>query len=224
VVVADAGYWHQAQMEDIVTRGIQVLVPPDANKREGARPGWDGGLCAFMRRVLASDLGDRLYRQRKAMIEPVFGDMKFNRRIDRFQRSWEIRVPLGVATRHRPPICSSSPRITRPPPRLEGAVGRHRAPAAHWSLIHAIPSSRRPMARIPYATATMGSSSRPGSASDLCCQARAAVATRRRRSAPTINGRPTQAPATTFVYSGMAQGSGGALERLGAFDRRGREL
>jgi hypothetical protein len=36
VVLADAGYWHQAQMEDIVTRGIQVLVPPDANKRKGA--------------------------------------------------------------------------------------------------------------------------------------------------------------------------------------------
>jgi len=35
-VVTDAGYWHQAQMEDIVTRGIQVLVPPAANKRKSA--------------------------------------------------------------------------------------------------------------------------------------------------------------------------------------------
>jgi hypothetical protein len=30
VVVADAGYWHHAQMQDIVNRGIPVLVPPDA--------------------------------------------------------------------------------------------------------------------------------------------------------------------------------------------------
>jgi hypothetical protein len=36
---------------------MQVLVPPDANKRKGARPGWDGGLYAFMCRVLATDLG-----------------------------------------------------------------------------------------------------------------------------------------------------------------------
>jgi transposase len=86
VVVADAGYWHQAQMEDIVTRGIQVLVPPDASKRKGPRPGWDGGLYAFMRRVLATDLGAGLYGKRRVMIEPVFGDVKFNRRIDRFQR------------------------------------------------------------------------------------------------------------------------------------------
>ena len=86
VVVADAGYWHQKQMEKIVSRGIQVLIPPDARKREGSRPGWDGGLYTFMRRVLDTDTGADLYRKRKGMIEPVFGHTKFNRRIDRFQR------------------------------------------------------------------------------------------------------------------------------------------
>ena len=86
VVVADAGYWHQPQMENIVNRGIQVIVPPDAGKRKGTRPGWDGGAYAFMRRVLATDTGRALYRKRQAMIEPVFGQTKFNRRIDRFQR------------------------------------------------------------------------------------------------------------------------------------------
>jgi transposase len=44
VLLADAGYWHQQQMERIVDRGIAVLIPPDASKRKGARPGWDGGL------------------------------------------------------------------------------------------------------------------------------------------------------------------------------------
>ena len=39
-----------------------------------------------MRRVLATDLGAGLYAKRRVMIEPVFGDVKFNRRIDRFQR------------------------------------------------------------------------------------------------------------------------------------------
>jgi transposase len=86
VVLADAGYWHQAQMERIVGRGTVVLIPPDAGKRKGARPGWDGGLYAFMRRVLETERGGELYRKRKGMIEPVFGHTKFNRRIDRFQR------------------------------------------------------------------------------------------------------------------------------------------
>ena len=86
VVVADAGYWHQAQIENVINRGMQVLIPPDALKRGGARPGWDGGAYAFMRRVLETDHGGGLYRKRQGMIEPVFADTKFNRRIDRFQR------------------------------------------------------------------------------------------------------------------------------------------
>ena len=86
VVLADAGYWHQAQMERITGRGTVVLIPPDAGKRKGARPGWDGGLYSFMRRVLASDRGGELYAKRQGMIEPVFAHTKFNRRMDRFQR------------------------------------------------------------------------------------------------------------------------------------------
>ena len=86
VVVADAGYWHTDQMQEIVNRGIQVLVPPDASGRKTPRPGWDGGLYAFMRRVLQTDRGGELYRKRQGMIEPVFADTKFNRRIDRFLR------------------------------------------------------------------------------------------------------------------------------------------
>jgi Transposase and inactivated derivatives len=85
-VLADAGYWHQIQMQALAADGIQVLVPPDANKRKGTRPGWDGGLYAFMRRVLQTPAGAQLYGKRNAMIEPVFGDTKFNRKIDRFQR------------------------------------------------------------------------------------------------------------------------------------------
>jgi hypothetical protein len=86
VVLADAGYWHTEQMEHLTGRGTVVLIPPDAGKRKGARPGWDGGLYAFMRRVLASDRGGELYAKRQGMIEPIFADTKFNRRIDRFQR------------------------------------------------------------------------------------------------------------------------------------------
>jgi transposase len=86
VVLADAGYWHQVQMQALAADGITVLVPPDANKRQGTRPGWNGGFYAFMRRVLATPTGAALYRRRSGMIEPVFADTKFNRKSDRFLR------------------------------------------------------------------------------------------------------------------------------------------
>jgi transposase len=86
VVLADAGYWHSEQMQQLTGRGTVVLIPPDAGKRKGARPGWDGGLYAFMRRALATDQGGELYAKRQGMIEPIFAQTKFNRRCDRFQR------------------------------------------------------------------------------------------------------------------------------------------
>ena len=92
VLLGDAGYWHQQQMERLVDRGIEVLIPPDAKGRKGTRPGWDGGLYAFMRRVLASDRGGELYGQRQAIIEPVFANTKFNRGIDRFRRRGRAAV------------------------------------------------------------------------------------------------------------------------------------
>src|SRR3954454_15127481 len=92
VLLADAGYWHQQQMERIIDRGTAVLIPPDASKRRGARPGWEGGYYAFMRRVLAGDHGSALYRQRQPMIEPVFGHTKFNRGMSRFRRRGRAAV------------------------------------------------------------------------------------------------------------------------------------
>ena len=86
VVLADAGYWHHEQMDAITERGIELLISPDSSRRKGARPGWEGGAYAAMRERLATDRGAELYGKRQPMIEPVFGQTKFNRRIDRFHR------------------------------------------------------------------------------------------------------------------------------------------
>jgi hypothetical protein len=86
VVLADAGYWHQVQMENVINHGMQVLIPPDAANRNGARPGWEGGYYDHMRRVLSTDYGGGLYKRRQAMIEPVFAHTKFNRKLIRFMR------------------------------------------------------------------------------------------------------------------------------------------
>ena len=40
-----------------------------------------------MRHLLATELGQQLYRKRKVMIEPVFAQMKYNRKFDRFGRT-----------------------------------------------------------------------------------------------------------------------------------------
>jgi transposase len=86
VVLADAGYWHGEQMDELAGRGIGVLIPPDGAKRQGARPGWNSGRYAFMRHVLESEIAGELYNRRQVMIEPIFADTKFNRGIDRFLR------------------------------------------------------------------------------------------------------------------------------------------
>ena len=92
MVVADAGYWHTEQMQRLAGDGIPVLIPPDAGTANGTRPGWNGGLYAFMRSVLATEHGRRSTANASTIIEPVFANTKFNRGIDRFQRRGRAAV------------------------------------------------------------------------------------------------------------------------------------
>ena len=141
VVLADAGYWHQRQIEAVVSDGMQVLVPPDAGLRKGARPGWTGGLYDFMRRVLATPDGRDLYRQRQITIEPVFGQIKFNRAIKRFQRrgrtacrsEWRlIAATHNLLKLHHHRLAAAPPeRAAAPsPPRSHRPPDRHERNAA----------------------------------------------------------------------------------------------
>ncbi|MDQ3850527.1 MAG: transposase [Actinomycetota bacterium] len=85
-MLADAGYWHLEQMNEITADGIAVLIPPDSSRRKDARPGWRGGAYAFMRSVLATEQGAELYKQRAQLIEPIFANTKHNRGFTRFLR------------------------------------------------------------------------------------------------------------------------------------------
>jgi transposase len=87
VAVADSGYWNEEQMDNVIANEhVQVLIPPDAGKRDTPRPGWHGGRYTSMRETLQTDFAGGLYRRRKAMVEPVFAQTKHNRRINQFQR------------------------------------------------------------------------------------------------------------------------------------------
>jgi transposase len=92
VVLADAGYWHGAQMQRIIERGIQVLIPPDTSRQQTTRRNWEGGRYEEMREVLASERGSEPYHKRQPMIEPVFAQLKFNRGLDRFRRRGRVAV------------------------------------------------------------------------------------------------------------------------------------
>jgi transposase len=91
--LADTQYWNEEHMDEVIAnKHVQVLIPPDSGTREKPRPGWTGGRYSWMRYVLASELGDGLYRKRKQMIEPVFGHTKHNRGVTRFHRRGRAAV------------------------------------------------------------------------------------------------------------------------------------
>ena len=168
VMIADAGYWHQQQIDEVIAnKHIPVLIPPDADRRKSAkpRPGWDGGLYAFMRRVLSTEHGGGIYRKRQEMIEPIFGDIKFNRKIDQFHRrgrsavrsEWRLitathnLIKLHNSGRHRrglkgpatatPAHQPASP--TAATTKTPGAKGANGRPSRRGHLFPTTSSSRR---------------------------------------------------------------------------------
>ncbi|MEK6328116.1 MAG: transposase [Actinomycetota bacterium] len=92
VVLADAGYWANAHIDRLRERGLTPIVAPDAHSREGPRKTRPGGPYDFMRRVLQTAKGKELYSRRQAMVEPVFADIKQNRRAGRFKRRGRAAV------------------------------------------------------------------------------------------------------------------------------------
>jgi transposase len=84
-VLADAGYWANTDIDQLTNAQMIVLVPPDGNHGQ-PNPQRRGGLYQQMRDRLGQPHCRDLYRRRQGMIEPVFGNTKHNRRIDRFRR------------------------------------------------------------------------------------------------------------------------------------------
>jgi hypothetical protein len=69
-----------------------VLIPPDKGGRGTPRPGWTGGRYAWMRNVLTTEHGRRVYRKRKQTVEPLFGNTKHNNGVHRFLRRGRDKV------------------------------------------------------------------------------------------------------------------------------------
>jgi transposase len=85
VVLADAGYWSNDHIDSLRERGMIPIAAADTT-RNRPRKTRLGGPYDFMRRVMATETGGELYSKRQCMVEPVFAQIKTNRRIERFKR------------------------------------------------------------------------------------------------------------------------------------------
>jgi len=92
VVLADAGYWSNEHIDSLRERGMIPIVAPDADRSKGPRKTRLGGPYDFMRAALQTATGKDLYSRRQVIIEPVFADIKQNRRAGRFKRRGRAAV------------------------------------------------------------------------------------------------------------------------------------
>ena len=83
---ADAGYFSEAAVTDAALAGIALYVPPDRQKHGEAPPppADDGTARSAMRAKLQTAAGHAIYALRKAIVEPVFGQIKGIRGFRRF--------------------------------------------------------------------------------------------------------------------------------------------
>lgn len=88
-LVADAGYWSPETIAGRAAGDPELLVVPKRGRprtstrtrREPHRP-----LRQAMEAALATERGERLFRRRSVIVEPVFGQIKEGRSIRRFRR------------------------------------------------------------------------------------------------------------------------------------------
>ena len=94
-VAADAGYWNEQHMDEVVAnKHIPVLIAPDKGTRGTPKRWLTSGRASWMRSVLATEHGHELYRKRKQTVEPLFGNTKHNGGFYRFHRRGRIKVRL----------------------------------------------------------------------------------------------------------------------------------
>jgi transposase len=94
-VAADAGYWNEQHMDEVVAnKHIPVLVAPDKGTRGTPKRWLSSARASWMRSVLGSEHGQQRYRKRKQTVEPLFGNTKHNSGVSRFHRRGRTKVRL----------------------------------------------------------------------------------------------------------------------------------
>ena len=150
-VLADAGYWHTAQMQRIAERGIEVLIPPDGTMREGKRPGWENGLYALMRERLSTEDGKRALRPaqenrraglRANQIQPADRPVHAKR-----QGRRAVGMAVGGSNPQSPQApqpLDSQHRLTPPQADTRDTVPRNRPSNQKCAILPYFPTASRP--------------------------------------------------------------------------------
>ena len=98
-VLADAGYWSEANVEALEAKGIEPFIATQRQKHGApplraprGRPPVALGVRERMARTLATRRGRTIYALRKTIVEPVFGQIKHARGFRQFLRRGLVAV------------------------------------------------------------------------------------------------------------------------------------
>ncbi len=95
---ADAGYFSEANVSDERLKGVDLHVAPDRQQHGELGPEVSGPPAAGktvieqMRQKLKTAAGQEVYKRRKAVVEPVFGQIKEVRGFRRFSFRGKVKV------------------------------------------------------------------------------------------------------------------------------------
>jgi transposase len=85
-VLADTGYWNSAQLTALADSGIETIIPTHAKHPRPGKGPKRGPHAERIDRLLATEDGQRRYRRRQQIVEPVYAHIKHLRGITRFAR------------------------------------------------------------------------------------------------------------------------------------------
>lgn len=97
-VSADAGYFSETNVTEADLKAVDLYIPPDRQKHGEkpvaihGRPPRNLSVADRMKRKLRTKSGQEIYRFRKAIVEPVFGQIKEERRFRRFSLRGLVKV------------------------------------------------------------------------------------------------------------------------------------
>ena len=186
VVLADSGYWHDEQMDQLAARRHLGADPTRLQQTQRA-PGRAGTVAATLDAPRCSPPrpARELYEKRHKMIEPVFGQIKFNRRIDRFQRRGRAAHArewrLAAATHNLLKLHTAPDRHRRP---LKRQARRDRSTTSSWTPTigtHTQTGRRARFTRQPQPKAAVSLLANTGSQLDPTCGAVLQSSYRRQR-------------------------------------------
>jgi hypothetical protein len=117
----DAGYWSESNVRALAAKGIEPFIATGRRKHSAPTPVAPRGrppqgltVRDRMARKLATVRGHATYARRKAIVEPVFGQIKHARGFRQFLRRGLVRVQQEWAL-----VCLSHNLL-----KLHGATGR----------------------------------------------------------------------------------------------------